>query len=155
MAVTNHLQARTEPPYPEATLKTAHRKLDKRLLYWYAFVLVFMRTNMNTISNTAIMNLEEENGIKSELGNLSSSQWAWVLSILYYPYLFCEPLATLALKYFSPNVWMSRIMIMWAIISMCQAAAQNYGGILTCRFLLGAAETGYYPAALYHLSFWY
>jgi MFS family permease len=155
MALTNHLQAEMKTTHSEATLKAAHRKLDKRLLCWYAFVLVFMRTNMNTISNTAIMNLEEGKGIKKELGNLSSSQWAWALSILYYPYMFCEPLATLALKYFSPNVWMSRIMITWAIISMCQAATQNYGGILTCRFLLGAAEAGYYPAALYHLSFWY
>lgn len=58
----------------EAVLKAAHRKVDARLLCWSAFVLIFMRTNMNTISNTAIMNLEEGNGIKKELGNLSSSQ---------------------------------------------------------------------------------
>lgn len=139
----------------ETNLKTAHRKVDKRLLCWYAFVLLFMRTNMNTISNTAIMNLEEGNGIKKELGNLSSSEWAWTLSIFYYPYMFLEPLATLALKRFSPSVWMSRIMITWGIISMCQAATKNSAGILTCRFFLGAAEAGYYPGVLYHLSFWY
>ncbi|KAJ4361401.1 hypothetical protein N0V95_001914 [Ascochyta clinopodiicola] len=136
-------------------LKAAQRKVDKRLLCWYAFVLLFMRTNMINISNTAIMNLEEGNGIKKELGGLSSSEWAWALSIFYYPYMVFEPLATLALKHFRPNVWMSRIMLTWGIISMCQAATQNYAGILACRFFLGAAEAGFYPGVLFHMSFWY
>jgi MFS family permease len=139
----------------EAALKAAHRKVDRRLLFWYAFVYLFMRINLSNITNTAIMNLEQGTGIKKELGNLSSSQWAWALSIFYYPVLVFEPVTTLALKYFTPNVWMSRIMFTWGIISMCQAATQNYAGILACRFLLGLAEAGYFPGVLYHLSFWY
>ncbi|KAJ4363188.1 hypothetical protein N0V83_010308 [Neocucurbitaria cava] len=136
-------------------LKSAHRKVDKRLLGWYAFVYLIMRIHVSNISNTAIMNLEQGTGIKKQLGGLSSSQWAWALSIFYYPYMFFEPLATLLLKKFSPSVWMSRIMITWGIISMCQGATQNYSGILACRFFLGAAEAGFYPGVLYHLSFWY
>lgn len=136
-------------------LKIAHRKVDKRLLLWYAFVYLIMRIHVSNISNTAIMNLEQGTGIRKQLGNLSSSQWAWALSIFYYPYMFFEPLATLALKRFSPSVWMSRIMVTWGIISMCQGATSNYSGILACRFFLGAAEAGFYPGVLYHLSFWY
>ncbi|KAF1843565.1 MFS general substrate transporter [Cucurbitaria berberidis CBS 394.84] len=139
----------------EATLKAAHRKIDKRLLCWYAFVYLIMRIHVSNISNTAIMNLEQGTGIKKQLGHLSSSQWAWALSIFYYPYMFFEPLATLMLKHFTPSVWMTRIMLTWGIISMCQGATQNYAGILVCRFFLGAAEAGFYPGVLYHLSFWY
>ncbi|KAH7305314.1 high-affinity nicotinic acid transporter [Stachybotrys elegans] len=136
-------------------LRTARRKVDKRLLLWYAFVYLIMRIHVSNISNTAIMNLEQGTGIRKQLGNLSSSQWAWALSIFYYPYMFLEPLATLALKRFSPSTWMSRIMVTWGIISMCQGATSNYAGILACRFFLGAAEAGFYPGVLYHLSFWY
>ncbi|KAK3197718.1 hypothetical protein GRF29_216g1037280 [Pseudopithomyces chartarum] len=136
-------------------LKAAHRKVDKRLLLWYAFVYLIMRIHVSNISNSAIINLESGDGIRRQLGNLTSAQWAWALSIFYYPYMFFEPLATLALKKFNPNVWMSRIMITWGIISMCQGATQNYAGILACRFFLGAAEAGFYPGVLYHLSFWY
>lgn len=39
----------------EATLKVAHRKVDKRLLCWYAFVYLIMRIHVSNISNTAIM----------------------------------------------------------------------------------------------------
>ncbi|KAF9694314.1 hypothetical protein EKO04_007901 [Ascochyta lentis] len=148
-------QFTSEHSHSRMILKTAHRKVDKRLLCWYAFVLLFMRTNMVKISNTAIMNLEKGSGIKKELGDLSSSEWAWALSIFYYPYMVFERVATLALKHFNPNVWMSRIMITWGIISMCQVATQNYAGILACRFFLGAAEAGFYPGVLFHMSFWY
>ncbi|TQN65548.1 MFS transporter prlL [Colletotrichum shisoi] len=136
-------------------LATAHRKVDRRLLVWYSFVYLVMRIHVSNISNAAIINLEQGTGIRRQLGDLSSSQWAWALSIFYYPYMFFEPLATLALKRFSPSVWMSRIMVTWGIISMCQGATQNYAGILACRFFLGLAEAGFYPGVLYHLSFWY
>ncbi|KAH6695450.1 major facilitator superfamily domain-containing protein [Plectosphaerella plurivora] len=136
-------------------LRKAHHKVDKRLLLWYAFVYLIMRIHVSNISNAAIINLEEGTGIRKQLGNLTSQQWAWALSIFYYPYMFLEPVATLALKKFSPSVWMSRIMLTWGIISMCQGATQNYAGILACRFFLGAAEAGFYPGVLYHLSFWY
>ncbi|EXF75166.1 high-affinity nicotinic acid transporter [Colletotrichum fioriniae PJ7] len=138
-------------------LKTAHRKVDKRLLLWYSFVYLIMRIHVSNISNAAIINLEQGTGIKKQLGNLSSSEWAWALSIFYYPYMFFEPLATLALKRFSPSVWMSRIMITWVrwIASSMHGATQNYAGILACRFFLGLAEAGFYPGVLYHLSFWY
>ncbi|KAL5388764.1 hypothetical protein DPSP01_002870 [Paraphaeosphaeria sporulosa] len=139
----------------DALLKAAHRKVDKRLLLWYAFVYLIMRIHVSNISNSAIINLESGDGIRRQLGNLSSQQWGWALSIFYYPYMFLEPLATLALKKFNPNVWMSRIMLTWGIISMCQGATQDYAGILACRFFLGAAEAGFYPGVLYHLSFWY
>ncbi|KAK6398719.1 hypothetical protein LTR65_000272 [Meristemomyces frigidus] len=136
-------------------VKAVRRKVDVKILLWYSFVYLVMRINVSNISNTAIMNLEQGHGIKKQLGKLSSAQWAWVLSIFYYPYMVFEPASTLLLKRFRPRVWMSRIMITWGIISICQAATQNYGGILAARFFLGLAEAGFYPGVLYHLSFWY
>lgn len=131
-----------------ADLKSAHRKVDRRLVLWYSFVYLIMRIHVSNISNTAIINLEEGDGIKAQLGDLTSQQWAWVLSIFYYPYMLLEPFATLALKRFTPRLWMARIMVTWGIVSMCQGATSNYTGIMACRFFLGAAEAGFYPGVL-------
>lgn len=141
--------------YDEAALKSGHRKIDHRLLYWYAFVYLIMRIHVGNISNTAIMNKEQGTDIKTQLGHLTSQQWAWAISCFYYPYMVFEPFSTLALKRFTPRKWMSRIMLTWGIISMCQGATQNYAGIIACRVLLGAAEAGFYPGVIYHLSFFY
>ncbi|KXH33991.1 high-affinity nicotinic acid transporter [Colletotrichum simmondsii] len=111
-------------------LKKAHRKVDKRLLLWYSFVYLIMRIHVSNISNAAIINLEQGTGIKKQLGNLSSSEWAWALSIFYYPYMFFEPLATLALKSFSPSVWMSRIMITWGFFYACGMFSGTISGLL-------------------------
>ncbi|SMY26146.1 unnamed protein product [Zymoseptoria tritici ST99CH_1A5] len=139
----------------KTTLQRAYRKVDYRVLLWYSFVYLIMRINVSNITNTAIINIEDGTGIKKQLGNLTSEQWAWAISIFFYPYMAAEPASTMLLKHFSPSVWMSRIMITWGIISMCQAATQNYAGILATRFLLGLAEAGFYPGVLYHLAFWY
>jgi len=140
----------TQSPRPSGSLtasqtqaeKTGYRKADIKLLLWYSFVYLIMRIHVQNVTNSAIMNLETVHGIKVQLGNLDSEQWALVISIFYYPYMFLEPPATLLLKRFSPSKWMARIMITWGIISMCQGAAQNYAGLLACRFFLGAAEAG-------------
>ncbi|RYO43405.1 hypothetical protein AA0111_g448 [Alternaria arborescens] len=136
-------------------LKEAHRKVDARMPYWCAFVFLTMRMNVNNISNTAILNKEEGTDIRKQLGNLSSSQWAWALSIFWCPHMLFEPVATLMLKCFSPSIWMSWIMFTWGVVSICQAATHNYSGILACRFFLGMAEVGFFPSVLYHLSLWY
>lgn len=136
------------------TLKKVQHKVDRKLLAWYCFVYLIMRIHVSNITNTAIINEETNDNILSTLG-LSSGQWAWALSIFYYPYGTFEPISTLLLKRFKPNIWMSRIMVTWGIVSMCQGATQNYAGLLACRFFLGFCEAGYYPGVLYHLSFWY
>ena len=136
-------------------LKSAQKKADRRIVMWYSFVYLIMRIHVSNVTNTAIMNVEEGDGIKRQLGNLSSAQWAWVLAIFYYPYMFFEPVSTMMLKRFSPRVWMSRIMITWGVVSMCQGATHSYSTMLTARFFLGLFEAGFYPGVLYHLSFWY
>lgn len=103
----------SEVDYDSTEAKAAYRKADKRILLWYSFVYLIMRIHVSNITNAAIINIEEGDGIKKELGNLNSEQWAWVLSIFYYPYMLMEPTSTLLLKHFTPSVWMSRIMITW------------------------------------------
>lgn len=134
--------ASSDPEIQQVRLKKAHRKVDIKVLAWYCFVYLVMKIHVSNVTNAAIINLETHDDIETQLGNLSSGQWAWVLSIFYYPYGAFEPISTLLLKRFKPNVWMSRIMITWGIISMCQGATQNYAGILACRFFLGLAEAG-------------
>lgn len=68
-------------PQSDEELRAVHRKLDIKLLLWYSFVYLVMRIDVTNVTNTAIINVEEGNGIKKELGNITSQQWAWILSI--------------------------------------------------------------------------
>lgn len=49
----------------------------------------------------------------------------------------------------------TRIMILWGIISMCMALVQTPTQFYICRFLLGAAEAGFYPGVILYLTYWF
>lgn len=72
-----------ERPEPKdvSILKAAQKKVDRRIILWYSFVYLIMRIHVSNITNTAIINIEQGDGIKKQLGNLTSGQWAWVSNI--------------------------------------------------------------------------
>lgn len=65
-------------------LRTAYRKIDLRLLLWYCASIVVLRMSRTNITNADIINLEQGTGIKAQLGNLTATQWSWVLSAGYF-----------------------------------------------------------------------
>lgn len=139
----------------EIEYKRILHKIDYRILIIYSISYIFTQIDKGNISNVAILNLESGHNIKKELGNLTSQQWAWCLSVFYYPYLLFEPLFTMLAKKFTPRIWQSRIMISWGIVSILQAAAFNFSGMIACRFFLGFFEASWYTTVLYHMSFFY
>jgi len=60
-------------------LKAVQRKIDIKILLWYSFVYLVLSIHKTNIANTAIVNVETKDDILTQLGNLSSGQWAWVL----------------------------------------------------------------------------
>ena len=139
----------------KTALRTAYRKTDLRLVAWYTLVFLILRTEAHNITNAAIMNVEAGTDVQHQLGDLTSEQWALILSISHYPQLLFGPVAVLLLKVFTPKTFIGSIIIAWSIVSTCDGATQNFAGLLACRFLLGLIEAGSAPGVLYHLSFWY
>lgn len=54
-------------------LISAHKKVDRRLILWYSVVYLVMRVHVSNISNTAIINLEQGDGIKKREWPMLSS----------------------------------------------------------------------------------
>lgn len=46
-------------------------------------------------------------------------------------------------------------MTAFGIVTLCTAFTFNYGGIITCRLMLGVFEAGLFPGVIYMLSYWY
>lgn len=129
-------------------------KVDFWLVGFYSVVYIFRVIDSSNYSNAAIINLENGTNIKKQL-HLGPSQWAWTLSIFSYSYLFFEPTNTLLLKSFRPSRWIFVLILGWGICASSVAAVQSFKGMMVARFAIGLAEAGFYPAVLYHMSFWY
>ena len=134
--------------------KRVLRKVDLWLVGFYSLVYIFRVIDSSNYSNAAIINLEEGTNIKKQL-HLNPAQWAWTLSIFSYSYLIFEPSNTLLLKKFRPSIWMFVLILAWGICACSVAAVHSFKGMMVVRFAIGTAEAGFYPAVLYHMSFWY
>ncbi|KAL4808609.1 major facilitator superfamily domain-containing protein [Aspergillus unguis] len=134
--------------------KRVMRKIDFWLVGFYSFVYIFRVIDSSNYANAAIINLEQGNGIKAELG-FSPSQWSWSQSIFSYSYMIFEPTNTILLKKVTPSRWMFVLILAWGICATCSGATQDFKGMMVVRFAIGLAEAGFYPSVLYHMAFWY
>jgi ACS family tartrate transporter-like MFS transporter len=75
--------------------------------------------------------------------------------ILYIGYFFLEVPSNLALERFGARTWIPRIMISWGVVSAACALISGPVSFLVLRFLLGAAEAGFFPGAVLYLTYWY
>src|SRR5256712_4417037 len=53
------------------------------------------------------------------------------------------------------RVWMARIMITWGVISAAMMLVRGVTSFYALRFLLGAAEAGFFPGMILYLTYWF
>jgi ACS family tartrate transporter-like MFS transporter len=70
-------------------------------------------------------------------------------------YFIFEVPSNLALQKFGARLWIARIMIVWGIVSMGFMFLNGKTMFYVMRFLLGAAEAGFFPGIILYLTFWY
>jgi MFS family permease len=75
--------------------------------------------------------------------------------IFFIGYFILEVPSNLGLQRFGASRWIARIMITWGIISGACALTQGANSFLTLRFLLGAAEAGFFPGVILYLTYWF
>lgn len=75
--------------------------------------------------------------------------------IFFIGYFLLEVPSNLGLEKFGASKWIARIMISWGIISGACALIGGPNSFLILRFLLGAAEAGFFPGVILYLTYWF
>ncbi len=75
--------------------------------------------------------------------------------IFFIGYFILEVPSNLALERFGARIWIARIMITWGLVSGAFALIGGPIAFLVLRFLLGAAEAGFFPGVILYLTYWY
>ena len=70
-------------------------------------------------------------------------------------YFLLEIPSNLMLERFGARRWFARIMITWGAITIGMAFVQGPHSFYVMRFLLGAAEAGFFPGVLYYITQWF
>ena len=75
--------------------------------------------------------------------------------IFFLSYVLFEIPSNLLLVRFGVRVWIARIMITWGIVSAATMFVWSAGSFFALRFLLGAAEAGFFPGIILYLTRWF
>jgi MFS transporter, ACS family, tartrate transporter len=81
--------------------------------------------------------------------------YGWGAGIFFFSYFLFEIPSNLILERAGARLWIARIMITWGIISGLTAFVTGPISFLVIRFLLGAAEAGFFPGMILYLTYWF
>src|SRR6266702_3507645 len=120
--------------------------------YWRVIPLCFVLYIFSYINRAniayAALHMNQELGLSSEAFGLASG-------LFFIGYFLVEVPSNLALLRFGPRIWITRILVSWGIVSAATAFVQTPMQFYVLRFLLGAAEAGFFPGILIYLSMWF
>ncbi|EJT86190.1 putative transport-related membrane protein [Pseudomonas putida S11] len=85
---------------------------------------------------------------------LTAKVFGFASSLFFFAYFLVEVPSNLAMQRYGARIWIARIMITWGLISAGTAFVQGAHSLYVMRFLLGAAEAGFFPGVLLYLTYW-
>jgi MFS transporter, ACS family, tartrate transporter len=92
--------------------------------------------------------------MNADLG-FSSTVFGFGSGIFFLGYCLFEIPSNIILERVGARLWISRIMVTWGLISVGLMFVRTPAAFYLLRFLLGAAEAGFFPGVIYYLSLWY
>jgi D-galactonate transporter len=85
----------------------------------------------------------------------SQTVYGFGAGIFFVGYFLFEVPSNMVLHRIGARRWLARIMISWGLISAAMMFVTTPASFYTLRFLLGAAEAGFFPGVIYYLTQWY
>lgn len=131
---------------PDTLEVTVMRKVTWRLLPFLmlCYLLAFIDR-----ANIGMASLQ----MNADIG-LSSKVFGFGASLFFVAYFLMEVPSNLMLQRVGARRWIARIMISWGMVSAAMAFVWNVESFYVMRFLLGAAEAGFFPGVILYLTYW-
>ncbi|WP_018600777.1 MFS transporter [Mycobacterium sp. 155] len=126
---------------------STHRKVTRRLL---PILIVFYILAYIGRSNLGYAALTMNTDLK-----ISDAAFGLVAGIFFVAYFIFEVPSNILLDRFGARKWIARILVTWGIVIVLTGFVHNVEQLYIARFLLGAAEAGFFPGVILYLSRWY
>ena len=137
----------TLPAPADAEERAVLRKATLRLV---PFLMLCYFFAMLDRSNIGVASLQ----MNSRIG-LSAAAYGLGGSLFFIAYFLFEVPSNLFMERFGARKWLGRIMVTWGVVCVAMAATQGPVSFYVLRFLLGAAEAGFFPGIVLYSTYWY
>jgi ACS family tartrate transporter-like MFS transporter len=92
--------------------------------------------------------------MNKDLG-FSPAVFGFGAGIFFWGYFLFEVPSNIILEKVGARLWIARVMITWGLVSGAMAFVWDSTSFYALRFLLGAAEAGFFPGIILYLSYWF
>jgi len=127
----------------DRTLRKVRRRVMPLIVLLY-FVAYLDRNNVGF----AKLTMSEDIGLNSAAYGLGAG-------IFFLGYALLEVPSNAGMYRFGARKWLARILITWGIFATAMCLVNGETTYYIVRFLLGAAEAGFFPAILFYLTLWF
>jgi sugar phosphate permease len=137
----------TAAPQPSADVRSALTKARRRLLPFLFLLYVVSYLDRVNVGFAALQ-------MNAAIG-LSDVAYSLGAGIFFLSYTMFEVPSNVILARVGARLWIARIMITWGLVSASMIFVSGAKGFYVLRFLLGAAEAGFFPGIIYCLTRWF
>ncbi|MGN8130915.1 MFS transporter [Paenarthrobacter sp. 22069] len=127
-------------------LASATRKFFKRVLPVMLVMLVCNQLNRSNIGYA-------QDHLQADVG-IGAAAYGFGAGLFFIAYAIFELPSNVMMEKYGAKIWLTRIMVSWGIVSFLMAFVQNETMFYILRFLLGAAEAGFFPAVIFYFARW-
>ena len=135
----------TDPGQPDAD--ATYRKVALRLIP--LLFLCYIAAYLDRV-NVAFAKLQMAQALQ-----LSESVYGLGAGIFFIGYFIFEIPSNVMLHRVGAGRWIARIMVTWAVLSAAMMFVNSALAFYVVRFLLGAAEAGFFPGIILYLTYWF
>jgi ACS family tartrate transporter-like MFS transporter len=123
------------------------RRITRRLMPYLFFLYIIAYLDRVNVSYAALQ-------MKTGLG-FTDAILGVGAGIFFIGYVLLEIPGSILVEKWSARGWIARIMISWGIVAILMGFLQTRNQFYSLRFLLGAAEAGFFPGIIVYLSHWF
>lgn len=122
-------------------------KVRRRLLPFMGLLFLVNYLDRVNVSFAAL-------SMNADLG-FTPAVYGFGAGVFFLGYFLFEVPSNLALHRFGARLWIARIMLTWGVIATAMALVSGPVSFYVLRFLLGAAEAGFYPGMILYITYWF
>ena len=127
--------------------ESALRKVRWRLIPFLFLLYIIAYLDRVNVGFAAI-DMNRDLGFSTAVYGLGSG-------IFFLSYTLLEVPSNLMGARFGVRVWIARIMVTWGVLSSAMVFVDSPASFYILRFLLGAAEAGFFPGVILYLTLWF
>ena len=126
--------------------RTKRRVMVRIMPYLFALYIIAYLDRVNV--GYAALTMKDDLGFTDEIMGLGAG-------IFFIGYVLLEIPGTILVEKWSARAWIARIMISWGIVAILMGFVHTKTQFYSLRFILGAAEAGFFPGVIVYLSHWF